>query len=436
MLKKTYIALFLILIFNLWIKGQQNLSGRQIGIIESKIVTVLNSYEKYSNLDENTYNTQKNLNELQKIFGIHAQIFNYLDPDAFKTSPISSGEFLNFYRSNFSTGLSVKLIWNIKKTFYQKNPDDNNYLAIIPVEIKALGIQNTRRIINISENTWFIFSFNMTGSEISNFKLSSIQQNKPKIHVVKETRNYVSFHCSPMMSYIYSKNIYSDPYWNATGKFGFELGLDLNYKLSKNLFLITGLGLSNYKSTYSLKNFESRNLTEPIMLTDLDDDRYLALISADINEKNSLNLLDIPIGVKYHFDIGNLKFILRGGLNISYNISSKYEISGSSVLEGYYTKYHVVLSNIDRYYFTSEELSGNHKWELNPVNVSAFISFGIQFPLGEKTLLNISPCFVNGLSDLGYTKPKYIHDYYNIYGDPGKLITRGFGLRFELLWKM
>jgi hypothetical protein len=276
----------------------------------------------------------------------------------------------------------------------------------------------------------------ISDTEISDFSLSSIQQNRPPRIRKTKTNNYLGFSISPLSSFIHSKNIFSSNDWDAAGKLGYHLRLQYYYKISSHFGLLTGIGLSNYKSRYTLTDFDSQN-ENSIERVDIDGDKYYAYYTnTDIDEWDGLSFIDIPIGINYRSAEKGFGFNMQTGINLSFIVTSYYNADGSTTIKGYYPDYHVVLHDIPEYGFTTSAVDTTNDWNLNQFQLSAFLSLGIQIPVNDKFTIQTGPYFTLGINDLVYDKGKHPDDFFNISGKPGKLTTRGFGFRFELLMKL
>lgn len=206
--------------------------------------------------------------------------------------------------------------------------------------------------------------------------------------------------------------------------------------MNDHFSFLTGVGLSNYQSEYRLTNFDNANINT-IERIDKDDDVYYAYYTqTNINEWNGLSFIDVPVGLTYKNKDKGLGIAAKAGLNFSFMVSSFFDAEGNATLMGYYPKYHVVLYDISDYGFTSDPVDTTSDWNLNQFNLSAFISIGIHIPAGDRFTIFVGPYFTAGLTDLKYNKVKHRDDFLSISGDPGKLTTRGFGLRIELLMKL
>ena len=430
------IILFLLSLCILNAFGQDKLSFQQQRIIESNVTRILSSFEKYLNLESSTENDMNRLVELEQLFDENAMTSNFLDPAQSKSVQIPAREFMEYVRRNYTSGLSAKLSWDNQKIIFAEIQDMQVNTVYIPVEITAIGIHQSQQILNITDHYFFVFHFMISDAEISGFSLSSIQQNRPPRIRTRKTNNYLGFCISPLSSFIYSKNIFSSSDWDAAGKFGYHIRLQYYYKIKSHFSVLTGIGLSNYKSEYILTDFSNLN-DNYIKRVDIDGDNYWAYYTeANIDEWNGLTFIDIPIGMSYNSNEKGLGFNVQAGVNLSFMISSFFNAEGNTTIEGYYPEYSVVLYDIPEYGFTTNPVDETNDWNLNQFQLSAFLSLGIQIPVNDKFTIHTGPYFTFGLNDLVYDKGKHPEDFFNISGEPGKLTTRGVGFRFELLMNL
>jgi hypothetical protein len=436
MLRKTIILSFCLSVCMLSGYSQPEYSVQQRYDVESDIDKFLSSFGRYLNLQDASEEDMNKLLELEQTMDKNAVISNFLDPATSGSVQISGPAFVDYIRSNFTSGLSANLSWDIQRLTVTETQELQVYTAYIPVGITALGIHRSQNIINVSESYYFVFYFMVTKSGISGFRLGSIQKNRP-LKIRKKSDNYLGFSATPLYSFIYSKNIFSDNYWDAAGKFGYYLSISYNHKINDHFSLLTGVGLSKYQSEYILTNFNNEN-SNTIERVDKDDDLYYAYYThTSINDWNGLSYIDIPVGLTYKSNKNGLGIAAKAGLNFSFMISSFFDAEGRTTIMGYYPAYHVVLYDIEDYGFvTDDPVDTSSDWNLNQFNLSAFISLGVHIPAGDNFTIFVGPYFTAGFTDLKYDKVKHRDDFLSITGDPGKLTTRGFGLRIELLMKL
>ncbi len=433
MSRNTIILFIIILVCRSYSYGQTQLSVQQKSAIESNVISLLNSLEKYLNLELKTENEMNNLRELEKMFDKNAAICNFLDPLASRSDHVSPKHFVEYIDSNYTGGLSAKLTWDIQKTVFSEFQDFPVQSVYIPVKIMALGIHRSQKIINVLNYYFFVFEYKISDDEISDLKIIAILHKRPL--KISKSPNNVGFYINPLNSYIYSKNIFSNNDWDATGRFGYQLGLHFNHQLNNHFSIFTGIGFSKFQSAYELTVSDNRDIIS-VKREDKDGDEYYAFYSKTlIDEWSSLSYFDVPIGMNYISNAKGWGFFIQAGFNLSFMISSYFDAEGSATIEGYYPKYSVVLNDLPDYDYTTNTVDTTNDWNLNQFSLSGFISMGVQIPAGDRFLIRTGPFFTTGLTDLVYDKVKHRDDYLNISGDPGKLTTRGFGLKLELIMK-
>ena len=99
-------------------------------------------------------------------------------------------------------------------------------------------------------------------------------------------------------------------------KFGFNVGVTMDYAFSQNLFLMTGLEFTT-KGT----RFEDSIMEEGIRIN----------VTATMNPM----YLQLPVHLGYKIDIGNdMRLVLRAGPYIAYGIGGQITARGSARVEG------------------------------------------------------------------------------------------------------
>jgi len=115
------------------------------------------------------------------------------------------------------------------------------------------------------------------------------------------------------LSNFFEKNddkVLSEGYKYRTGA---NLGLTVDFPINNNLGIQTGL-------TFQNRGFRISEVKD------------IAGYDLEINSKTSLNYIDIPVNLKYTYELSNLNIYGLGGLYVGNAISGKYE--GSSTFQG------------------------------------------------------------------------------------------------------
>lgn len=111
---------------------------------------------------------------------------------------------------------------------------------------------------------------------------------------------------------------------------GFTAGLDVDIRLYKNLYLLTGIYFTQYK--YS-NNF-NQTIPDAIVQT-IGNDVYRGTIANNYEENYKINVLEVPILASYRFVLNRVSSIhLNLGPYLSYGLSSNMKLSGSSETSG------------------------------------------------------------------------------------------------------
>jgi hypothetical protein len=448
-LMKKIVFLSLVLLATTFPPGNaQKMSLLQVNKLNSEVNRVLNVFGKYSACQPGD-TALKIPDEYTAAFSDDAWILNFLNPYEQDQKQVSPGEFYRFIRDSYKAGLNLKLHYNTGNMCRPVASDASNinFIVYLPFTVTAVGLYKAQKIINLNREYYAVIGFHYENDLISNIKILYIQAVKPIMNYKYTTTNKSSLafgiYGGPGFTRIYSQNIFTDENWDAWGEFGYQAGLKMIYMLGRDIGFYSGLGLSNYRSTYEILNYQNytengtaRTLIDPQQKTDMDKDVYYEFTSATITENNSLTYLDIPLGIRYSAGQGKLQFTGQAGFLFSFLLSSRYSATGYSDHSGYYPLYHVVLSDLPDYGFTQGPVNASGTWELNAFNLSACISLGAEMKLSDNIFLNAGPFLNYGFTDLGYDTAKHRDDYISISGDPGKLNTFIAGLMIELIYKL
>lgn len=128
---------------------------------------------------------------------------------------------------------------------------------------------------------------------------------------------------------------------------GIDIEADANFKIARNLYLGIGLGYSSY----TLKNKFSSY--DDIVYTQYFND-YIkkSYFDYSYNEKYKLSYLNIPIMVKYRYQISRIiAFGVQTGFNMAIGLSGKLSLDGSIHADIYY-------SNDPDSYYTQSYVNG------------------------------------------------------------------------------
>ncbi len=258
---------------------------------------------------------------------------------------------------------------------------------------------------------------------------------------ISYTSKGIYLNITPSFSAIVNKDIFDDENWEINN--GFSVNFEVGYftKISEIFGFGFGLGTSSFsteiKSSAMMFNYED---------TDIDGDNYSKMVGASaITEKTLINYLDIPLFLELgNTNINKVGFYSRLGVKISFPISNSVTPTGIASYEGYYPQYHVLLYGIPELGFdTGLPIYENTEMEINPVNLSAFLSAGITIPLSNYLILKFGANANFGLMEISkqksddYDKSKYDGNYNKLLENPNsKTYTRTYGFEVGLIYNL
>ena len=445
-IRLRYIILPALLASNVLLSQEFNADQKKT--IASETDKLLRNYKKYGEFTENGADISASyVNNFKNLFRntTNTYIYNDIDPEGMLDSSITVMEYIFKAQTWYPGGLDLDLSWDVSiiSDPVNVNGTNKNFAVSILLQKQVMGVYKSRKIQNNIGDLYFIIEFEKSGRTIKDFKIAGIQkqrpvlEKKPEVIVVEKTARKevirIGVFARPLYTRVYNKDIFSDDFWQAEGGIGYCGGLQFMFLTEESYGFYTGLGMSNYRSYFKLENFDNEGNSE--LLTDKDGDDYYRYIQADIEEWNSLSYLDLSVGGYYILNKDkNISPYINAGIQLSYKLTGKYKIKGSSTHMGYYPEYHVILYDLEDYDFTSEEnINSESTWEVNPMLISAYASFGIRMKLGKIGHLNLGPAIVYGLTDLKYDTAKHRDDYISTIGMPAKTIIQagGINLSFE-----
>ena len=430
----------------------QEFSEAQRSLIASKIDELLTNYEKYGGLSKDGVKISEdyvsNVNSMFK-GTVDVYIYNDIDPENLMDKKIAVSEYNFKIQSWYTAGLAMKLSWDASLVSDAVPVPDskNGYAVSILVEKQVMGVYKSKKIINNTTDLHFIIEFEKKGNAFTDFKIAGIQKERPVLEVPEEQKvvvtekeeklnKYISIYFNPLYTRIYNKDVFNDEYWTASPKFGYNSGIGMTFYPVTSLGVYTGLSLTDYKTYLKLENYNNESNTT--LLKDKDNDVYYRYIQADVEEWNSLTYLDLALGISYNKFLikESCGLYLNAGCQFSYLFTGKYKITGTSTHRGYYPVYHVILFDLEDYDLTTENLDYEDDWDLNSLNISAYLSFGFLIKLHRLVNLNAGPMIIYGINDLKYDIAKHRDDYISTIGIPGKTNTQAVGINISLIFKL
>lgn len=242
-------------------------------------------------------------------------------------------------------------------------------------------------------------------------------------------------------SEIYNETIAKDEFWDLKSEPGIMLEASIDYFLTPNIGIGTGIGYSEYNTSFYLNNFNNygENNLDRI---DKDGDLYYLYNRVDnVTETVKFQSFDIPLKFKFRYRQNKkLGFFLDLGVKFMYIFKAKMKGNISAEWQGYYPQYRVVLYNLPEYGFVQYNTDISQTWEdYEKMNMAAVGSIGISYQFGKKMHADLGIYVDYGLSDLRYEQPKHPADFLNTVGIVDKTSIRAFGvnlgLRYDIIKK-
>jgi hypothetical protein len=417
----------------------QNMSLLQANKLNSEVNRILMVFGKYSTCQPGD-TLQGIPAEYTAVFADDAWILNFLHPYEQDQKQVSPGEYYRFIRDYYTAGLSLKLHYNTGNMSRPVAADAGNvnFIVYLPFTVTAVGLYNSQKIINLNREYYAILGFRFENNLVSDVEILYIQMVKPIMNYKFAKESFWAFglYGGPGFTRIYSRDIFTDEYWDAWGELGYQAGLKMIYMTGANIGFYSGVGISNYRSVYEIIGFDNDTLIDQYRRVDKDGEDYYEIITATVTENNSLTYISIPVGLRFNAGKEKFHFTGQAGFEFSFLLSSRYSATGNSDHSGYYPQYHVVLYDLPDYGFSKAAIDVNDTWELSTFNLSAHISLGAEIKLRKNIFLYAGPYLNAGLTDLGYKTSKHRDDYISLSGNPGKLSTFSAGIILELIYKL
>jgi len=224
---------------------------------------------------------------------------------------------------------------------------------------------------------------------------------------------------------------------SSKGSMGYTFNLGYNYFFSSHWGIGTGIGIQYYSSTSTL------NYMDALSAIDTDNDSYkYRIYYQDLKEEQNILLFDIPVGFSYRKKLTNkLSLQTTVGGKISLPINAKYKVnSGTIETRGYYSQYNVELYGLPQHGFTTHSVFSDGDISLNTL-YSAFVDFGILYPLSNKTNLYIGGYLNYGVNNMINATDKLLFQkdgtYNGVYASnqTDNVSPMAFGIKLGLTWR-
>ncbi len=227
-----------------------------------------------------------------------------------------------------------------------------------------------------------------------------------------------------------NKSKESDQSWNSKGDAGSGAFLEIEYLLTKNIGLGTGIGYNTYANKSYLKQFNNYGQNYLQKIDKDNESYYLYNEVSSVDERIKVKAISFPVKLKFHFRAGKkLGFFTDIGIKMIYATSATVVANGSSIWQGYYPQYHIVLYDLPEYGFVKYNInSENPIIDYNKFQYSFILSLGMSYRIKKEFNIDFGVYFDNSLSDLKYDKPIHQADYLNTIGKIDKTTLKGLGL--------
>lgn len=251
----------------------------------------------------------------------------------------------------------------------------------------------------------------------------------------------VMFNLYAGKSDVYNKAKDVDQYWDYHSEPGAMMSMEVEYFITQNIGIGTGIGFNTYISSTSLTNFS--NVDNNILRVDQDRDTfYLYSIGSYINERIKVKTLSIPLKLKIRIQPGK-KWSFYGDFGVKFHriLSAKNKVSGNTEWQAYYPKYHVLIYDVAPYGYTNYTIDNNYSLiDYEKSNFSLIFDFGVSRRIKKELNLDFGFFYDRGLGDLKYDQPVHPGDFLNTVGIVDKTTLRGIGfmlgIRYHLTKKM
>ncbi|MCH8903500.1 MAG: hypothetical protein IIA45_06265 [Bacteroidetes bacterium] len=382
--------------------------------IDHQIIELLQKYEKYSALTEDGKNIiPEYIPKFKELFlDQEIIVYNDLIPHQILDQDISLKAYIDSIQHGYKTGKINVELFNavIQKPKLSRN---RNYSIIHLTVLKDIyGLYNDKDIHDTYVRLDFtILYYKQNSKEI--FKIIKIQKagTKPPSQSIPD--KVITTYFNPSITNINingfsnSENTnYNE--LNTNSRIGFNSGLNYTHTLlRKNLYsagIETGFNISSINSNITLKSFQGS--IENSM--DKDGESYTRVISGrDISQNLRLTSLNIPVSMRLNYYTNRSILYFNLGTALGFSLAQNYQINtGEFTYLGDYSFaiddeiYELTLSNLESYSFSTNQAQTKDKLEINPLNVSAFINFGVSFPVSSYLVFNVGPSFTFGLTNL------------------------------------
>lgn len=443
--------------------NSEEFSVEDMAKIQTEIKTLFKDYTNFLSLlgdpqeaaeDKEFYKTS-----FLKLFsGNDILIYNDITPEP-QSSLIQVTDYLSQYKANYPNGIRNVSINSDSARFGKVMKEgEGSFYTYVDANKFFSGSFKGKDVFRKMFPLIFKIGFSASGKTFNSFTISSIDisavdfyeaapgteaPRKPEIVIRPVTRKglgmsligsfgQTSINDKNITSLSLDKDLHS---WDVTPLYGYLTSFGINYFLTDNLAVRTGVEFDKYSSRFSLSGQFKNNA----LSADINGETYYKSVLASYDSLVKVNYLTLPLLVNYTSGKpGKLGFYAEGGVKVSIPVKTQYSVTGDYQYYGVYpakptTSQTVTLTELG--FYERKSINETGTLNLNKFNLSLYGSAGINIPLGYYSSISFGPELILGLSDIMKSKKNYIDIFGKVFEhEPVKI--RNFGFRISLAYKL
>jgi hypothetical protein len=443
--------------------NSEDFNAEDIAKIQTELKSVLKDYTNFLSLigdpQEATEDKEFYKTSFAKLFqGADTRLYNDITPEP-QSSLIPVADYLAGFIADYPNGIkNLSINGDSAKFGKVMKSAEGNFYTYVDANKFFSGSYKGKDAFRKMFPLIFKISFNSEGKTFKDFTINSIDissvnfytavpgteaEQKPGIEIKPVSRKGlgISFmgafgqtqiNSPDLTSLTVEKDLNS---WNVTPLYGYLGAVQVNYNLTDNIGLKSGLEFSKYSTKYNLNgNFMSNTLS-----TDINGNSFYKMVGASYDSLVTINYLSIPLLVNFTSGKpGKYGFYGEAGVKISIPVRSAYSISGNYKTSGYYPTNPSSIDTLDLPdlgFYNRENISETGKFDMKGLILSFYGSIGVSIPIGYYSSINIGPEMTIGLSDILSNQKKYTDILGKTYvHQPAK--TKYFGIRLCFYYKL
>ena len=383
------------------------------------------------------------------------KVFNDLQPEPDKDL-LDIDEYIEIFQSSYQGGIKNIALSLDSAEFGGVIPvDKDNYYTNIYTSKFFSGMYQKKNIFSTSQELVFKILFQRMGNTYGNFKIESIDRGDISYYMHDNLEKPVTFFAIKKLdrkgysinafvlagqgsitdNNIKNLTLQEDFHeWTVDKRPAFSAGIHLNYFLYNRIGLYSGIEINNFSTSYSLDG----NIQDQILSTDINNDSYYKIITADYDSLVTVTSVSIPFGLKItNYDPKKIGYYIESNLALSITASAKYKLSGNYQLQGYYPDHPDVVKYLaipELGFYTYSNL--NYTGDIDFKKIAMFAGFGIglSIPAGYFSTICLGPKILLSINDIGKEDT-----YINIFGREESsegISIRNIGFMVSYLFKL